>query len=712
MGQFNFVGQAYEAPMLLQDAQKCVNWYPEISQDQNSKTPIALLGTPGLLNMLTIGTGPIRGCWPLPGDMQAIVVSGNEIYMLSIVTPATLVSPPTFSAKLLPFVTYGSVSATGAVESGNATITGITQVISAVVVGSPITGAGIPDDTTVISVGAGTVTISAAPTASSNASEAISYTTTGTMNGTLVSGSDVISSITSMPPTLAVGALVSSTGITTGTTVAAIGTNTVTMSAPATATITPAEPISYESFGTFTATISSGSATLTGIQVLPAGVGETSTLSDPLGYIPVGTTAISISGNEVTMSAQAGAILQALEFTTPTGGSPSDATMLTSSGPVCIRDNATGGIAVIVDGPNGYVVNIARQEVTQITDPAWLGSDRVAFIDGWLVFNWPGTQTFYTSPLYWNGFSPMDATFFALKDSSTDKLVTFMENIRELWLVGERTTELWFDAGNQAFPFSRLQGVTPQHGCAAPQSIARVGDGIVWLGKNEKGQNTVKQTVGYQIKDVSTIAVNHAIAGYGVVNDAIAYCYQQDAHEFYVLTFPTADATWVWDSTTNMWHERLSYDPIAGLFHRHMSNCFMNFAGVTLVGDYASGNLYQMSRQAYTDNGAPLVAWRRTPHVWDKNDRERVFFSQLQIEFTPGVGLQTGQGSNPQAVLRWSDDGGQTYGNEHWKSIGLIGQTKNRAIWRRMGEARDRVFDLKFSEPVPRDIVGASLETA
>lgn len=489
MSQFPFVGQAYEAPMLLQDAEKCVNWYVEISQNEGSKTPRALLGTPGLLNLLTLGTGPIRGDWPLPGGTQAIVVSGNQVFMVSIATPATATSNATLKATAI-----------------------------------------------------------------------------GTLN--------------------------------------------------------------------------------------------------------------------------------------------------TSTGPVVIRDNGADGIAVIVDGTNGYVVNIAKQTVTVITDEAWLGATRVAFIDGWLVFNKPNSQTFYSAPLYWNGVAPIDATFFALKDSSTDNLVTFIEDKRELWLVGERTTEVWYDAGQsegQSFPFSRLQGVTMQRGCSAAQSIARVGDSLVWLGQNEQGQNAVMRTMGYEIQDVSTIAVNHAIASYPVISDAIAYSYQEDEHLFYVLTFPTADATWVWDATTKMWHERLSYDPVAAQFHRHRSNCHMNFAGMNLVGDYQNGNLYQMTRSVYTDNGAPLVCWRRTPHVWDQDNRERVFFERLQIEFTPGVGLQTGQGSNPQVMVRWSDDGGQTWSNEHWKSIGLVGQTKYRAIWRRMGAARDRVYEAKFSDPVPRDVVGASL---
>lgn len=489
MSQFAFVGQAYEAPMLLQDAEKLVNWYVEVTQNGDSKTPKALLGTPGLLNQITVGNGPVRGGWVLPGATQAIVVSGNQAFMLTVQTAATETTPAV-----------------------------------------------------------------------------LTQTTLGTL--------------------------------------------------------------------------------------------------------------------------------------------------LTSSGPVVVRDNGAGGIAVIVDGPNGYVVNIGKSTMAQIADAAWLGATRVSFIDGWFVFNKPNSQTFYTSPLYWDGKKALDATYFALKDSSTDNLVTFIEDKRELWLIGERTTEVWYDAGSsegQNFPFSRLQGVTMQHGCAAAQSVARAGNSLIWLGSNEQGQNTVKATVGYEISDRSTIAVNHAIASYPVISDAIAYAYQDDGHMFYVLTFPTADVTWVWDITTNLWHQRLSYAPAAGQFHRHQSNCYLNFAGMRMVGDYQSGNLYQMSRSIYSDNGNPLVCWRRTPHVWDQSDRERVFHARLQLEFTPGVGLQSGQGSDPQVMLRWSDDAGQTWSNEHWQSIGKVGKTKNRAIWRRLGNARDRVYEAKFSDPVPRDVVGATL---
>jgi len=386
--------------------------------------------------------------------------------------------------------------------------------------------------------------------------------------------------------------------------------------------------------------------------------------------------------------------------------------LATSTGPVKIRDNGAGKIAVIVDGSNLYVYNVTTKVLTHSTDPAFLGSNTVAEIDGWFIFQEPNTQTFYTSPVYWDGVKPFDGTYFALKDDSPDNLVAVIENGRQLWLIGEATTEPWYNAGGTFFPFARLEGGLMQIGCAAPQSVARTGADLMWLGRSERGENSVIQVTGYQFKAVSNPALSYALTQYPVISDAIGYVYSEEGHQFYVLIFPTADVTWVYDLTTGMWHERASFDPNLGQFHRQRLNCLVNFAGMRVGGDYANGRIYQQTRQVFADDQYPLVAVRRCPHVWDKNDRNRVLNSRLQIDFFPGSGVATGQGSNPQAMLRWSNDGGQSFGNEHWTSLGAIGQTQNRAIWRRLGAARDRVYEVRISDPVKRDVAGASLRIA
>jgi hypothetical protein len=418
--------------------------------------------------------------------------------------------------------------------------------------------------------------------------------------------------------------------------------------------------------------------------------------------LPGGTKALFVVGANVllvTASAKGSATVSSV------------GTMLSSSGHVNIRDNGSGHIAVIVDGTtNLYVFHTDTNAFATYTSAAYLGATNVAEMDGWLIFNKPASQTFFTSPVYWNGTDAFDGTYFALADNGPDNLVTIIENNRELWLIGEAHTEPWYNAGGPSFPFSRIEGAMMQIGCAAANSVARTGHGLIWLARSERGSLSVIKTQGYQFDPISTPALSYALNQYATVSDAIGYVYSEDGHEFYVLILPTADVTWVYDITTGQWHQRASFDPVIGLFHRQRVNCLCTLAGMQVGGDYTNGRIYWQTRTAYADDQYPLVAVRRASHVWDKNDRNRVVNSRLQIDFFPGVGNVVDPGSDPQAMLRWSNDGGQTWGNEHWTGIGKVGETTRRAIWRRLGAARDRVYEVRISDPVKRDIAGASLQ--
>lgn len=430
--------------------------------------------------------------------------------------------------------------------------------------------------------------------------------------------------------------------------------------------------------------------------------------------LPNDNTALSVIGNTCYL----------VKVATPPIGYPpafptlsltSVGTLLTNTGPVSIRDNNAGGYAVIVDGPYGYLYNISSQAFTQITDPAFLGADTVAFIDGWWVFNQysvNGSQTFYTNfPQYSTTFN---GSYFALKDGAADNLRAVFENKEQLWLLGDKTTEIWYDAGGQYFAFQRLVGTMLQYGCKAAHSVARFytegQDGVIWFGRSERGENVILRSRGFTIDTVSTPAFSNEVSQYPIVNDAIGYTYQEDTHEFYMLIFPTADTTWCYDSQSGLLHKRLSYDPYLQQFHRHRSNCFMNFQGMRIVGDYQCGSLYQMTRNVFTDAGWPLLAKRRSPHVWDKGQRGRVFMASLQIDFQQGVGNPSCMGTDPQAGLAISRDGGKTFGQRWNAPIGKIGQYKNRTMWRKLAFGRDNVVDVEIIDPVKRDIIGVTLK--
>lgn len=360
--------------------------------------------------------------------------------------------------------------------------------------------------------------------------------------------------------------------------------------------------------------------------------------------------------------------------------------------------------------PGAVTITVFLQNFAQITDTNFLGADKVEFIDGFLIFNEPNTQNFYTTaPVPYTLI--FDASFFAKNDSSSDNLVTLESLNRDLWLIGERHTEIWFDAGGAQFAFQRIPGAAPQMGCAATHSITKAGDSLMWLAHNQEGGVEVVKTQQYTTVPVTSPAVANIMSNYPLVFDAVAYSYMEQGHHFYVITFPTQDATWVYDLTTELWHERARFDSAAGVFARHRSNCFMNFQNLRIVGDYTNGKLYQLSRTAYTDDDEPLVAFRRCPHIWSREDRERLFHGSLQIEFKPGVGLASGapEDVDPHVIFRFRDFAGGPVALEEQIPIGKTGETLNRAMIRRLGVSRDRIYEAQFSAATRRDIVGATL---
>jgi hypothetical protein len=381
-----------------------------------------------------------------------------------------------------------------------------------------------------------------------------------------------------------------------------------------------------------------------------------------------------------------------------------------TSGPVSMVDN---GIQLFIacNGPS-YIYNSQTNVFAQITDGDFPGAVTVAYLDGYFVFNEPNSQKIWVTGLL-DGAS-IDPLDFASAEGSPDGVVGIIADHREIWVFGTNSVEVWYNSGNADFPLSRIQGAFNEIGCAAPYSIAKMDNGLFWLGKDARGQGIVYRANGYTGQRISTHAVEWQIQQYEDMSDAIGYTYQQDGHSFYVLIFPQADTTWVYDVATQAWHERAGFDN--GDFTRHRSNCQAFFQGDVLVGDYENANVYSFDLSDFSDNGSVqkwLRSWRALPT--SQNNLKRSAQHSLQLDLETGVGLNLGQGSDPQVMLRWSDDGGHTWSNEHWVSIGKIGEFYRRAIWRRLGmtmKIRDRVYEVSGTDPVKIAIIGAELNVS
>ncbi len=380
---------------------------------------------------------------------------------------------------------------------------------------------------------------------------------------------------------------------------------------------------------------------------------------------------------------------------------------VSGSGPVSIADN--GRQIFIACNPDGFIYNTATGVFEKIIDIDFPGAVTVGYLDGYFVFNEPDSQKVWITALL-EGTS-VDALDFASAEGSPDGLVSLIIDHREAWLFGTNSVEVWYNAATPDFPLQRIQGAYNEIGCIAPYSVAKMDNGVFWLGADARGRGIVYRANGYTGQRISTHAMEWQIQEYTQMSDALAYTYQQDGHSFYVLIFPTANTTWVYDVSTTSWHERAGW--YNGSFLRHRSNCQMSYNSEIIVGDYENGNLYSFDLMNYTDNGSIqkwLRSWRALPT--GQNNLNRTAQHSLQLNCEMGVGLATGQGSNPQAMLRWSDDGGHSWSNEHWTSMGRSGQYGIRAQWQRLGmtqKLRDRVYEVSGTDPVKIAIMGAEL---
>ena len=410
-------------------------------------------------------------------------------------------------------------------------------------------------------------------------------------------------------------------------------------------------------------------------------------------------------------------------------------------GPVSMSDNGTQ-LFIACNGPS-YIYNNTTGAFGQITDPDFPGALTVSYLDGYFVFNEPNnSQNMWVTALL-DGTS-IDPLEFKPTDASPDGLVAVVSNFREVWAFGTNSVEVWYDSAGIDFPLDRIQGAFNELGCAAPFSVAKMDNSLFWLARDRRGQGMVYRANGYTGQRISTHSIEWQIQQYGDISNAIAYTYQQDGHNFYVLIFPSANATWVYDASTQAWHERAGFEN--GSFTRHRSNCQMAFNNEIVVGDYDNGNLYAFDLDVYADNGSTqkwLRSWRALPT--GQNNLTRTAHHSLQLDCQSGVGLNDGVetdttylvtesglylitengdylvsveggnytlGADPQVMLRWSDDGGHTWSNEHWATLGKIGVYQQRVFWRRLGmtlKLRDRVYELSGTDPVKIAIMGAEL---
>lgn len=363
---------------------------------------------------------------------------------------------------------------------------------------------------------------------------------------------------------------------------------------------------------------------------------------------------------------------------------------LNATGLVTMADNGTQ--LVVVNDNDGYVYERVLETLAKITDADFPEVSSVAQLDGYHIYPKLNSDQWILSAL--RDATSYDALDFATAEGDPDTLLRVHVDHRQVLLMGTRTIEPWYNSG-ETFPFNPVSGAFIETGLGAKHAVASLDNTTFWLGND----GIVYRLNGFTPERVSTHAIEQAIAGFSSIGDARAFGYRWKGHAFFVLTFPN-EGTFVYDAATGLWHEKETFGQKGWV-----GCCHVTVYGKEIVGDQDTGAIYTLTDQPTGSTirrlatGSPLYA----AGDW-------AFMPAFEAVFESGVGTTTGQGVNPKAMLRWSNDGGRTWSNLLTRDIGKAGEFHKRTVWRRLGRFKERVMEVSVSDPVNSRLMGANAE--
>ena len=393
-----------------------------------------------------------------------------------------------------------------------------------------------------------------------------------------------------------------------------------------------------------------------------------------------------------------------------------------------VANSKTPPQLMISSGDHGYIFDTGTNILSEITggtiDPGdppdhlnlpgqFFGSRMCAFLDTYFISLMPNSRSFQISEpsqgLAWNGALSQQNNL-----GSADNVKAIITDHEYLYLMGSKRMAVYVNSGAADFPIVPVPGAFVEMGIRAPHSVQRINNTIMFYGENEHGSGAVYSMEGFIPRRVSTHAVEQVWTRYGLDTDAIAFTQQRDGHMFYRLTFPSQDQTWVYDLATGMWHERASWDAVHGAFHAQTQrfHCYAtggSYPRYFCVG--VDGKIYAEDDFVYTEDGRMIRRVRIAPVIANQN--KLMFVSRLEIVVQPGIGLDgdpTVQGANPQMMLRYSPDSGQTWSAELTASAGRSGNYDARVVFDQLGSGRAWVPEISVTDPCNWVIVSAQIE--
>ena len=341
---------------------------------------------------------------------------------------------------------------------------------------------------------------------------------------------------------------------------------------------------------------------------------------------------------------------------------------------------------------------VVLQTVTDPDSPST--ASYIAFLDNYILANKIGTGEFAWSAI--GDHTDWSSLDFANAQAMPDDLIALLVSYREIYLLGEATTEVWYNDG--VTPFSRVTLI--QYGTLAEYSPCFDGGDLYFLSNEKKVMRLVNGRSPQVLSEAYDKYIQRTITAPA---DMFAYILRVEGKKWYVANFETDNITLVYDINENAWYEWGKYqtgEKEQKLYNRFLGNCYAYCPnwGMNLIGSRIDGKIYNMSFDNYTDDGDLIRFVKRTGKISHGTNLTK---KSKELLWTATCGVGKSDGSESFFGFKFRDNGRKAWSNERQVSLGARGDYKNRRKYSRLGMYETRQYEIVHTDKAPFTLLGA-----
>tara|TARA_R110002126_G_scaffold101189_10_gene233199 strand:- start:458 stop:1855 length:1398 start_codon:yes stop_codon:yes gene_type:complete len=327
--------------------------------------------------------------------------------------------------------------------------------------------------------------------------------------------------------------------------------------------------------------------------------------------------------------------------------------------------------------------------LTQGTDADLPNASTVTYINRRVVYDGSNADVVFADlddPLTVNSLNVIIA------EAKPDDMKAVYAYKQQVYAFGADSIQPMYNSGSGNPPYSFILNATQEIGLDAIHSICSNNNFAYFLGSDL----SIYQISGLSTRAIGNPAIGQAIEKYAETSDAFGVCFTLDNTNFYMLSFPTGNQTWLFNESAGVW-TNLAYGTGGA---QHLISSYESVYGKHLVADRRNGNIYELDFDTHTDNGEVIQRRRDTVSIsgstFGKPGAE-VFMNFLRLEVESGTSLVTAES---QIIMQYSDDNGRSWSSERWLSIGQQGEYRHELVWWGMGTFRNRMFRFTMTDAI------------